>query len=257
MLSNLFKQIAAPFRAHNDRIKKMLLSAIILGLLSSFHCVGMCGPIAFILPVDKRNKQRGTYQTILYHLGRLLAYSSIGALFGLLGRGLYLSGFQQRLSILLGVVMIAIVLIPVRIFNKYNFSRPLYHLIGKVKAKLGLYLKKTSNKAIFSIGFFNGFLPCGMVYMALVGAVATSEFYLGAFYMFLFGLGTIPIMTLAIYSKNIFSLNLRKKITRAIPVFVVIIGLLFILRGMGLGIPYVSPKDVKLQVHTTPIECVN
>ena len=235
----------------------MLLSAIILGLLSSFHCVGMCGPIAFVLPIDRTNKARGAYQTMLYHTGRLLAYSSIGALFGLLGRGLYFAGFQQRLSILIGVIMIAIVLTPVQIFNKYNFSKPFYNLIGKVKSKLGFYLKQKSNKAIFTIGFFNGFLPCGMVYMALVGAVATSEFYLGAFYMLLFGLGTIPIMTIAVYSKNIFSLNLRKKITKTIPVFVVIIGLLFILRGMGLGIPYVSPKDVKLQVQNTPVECVN
>ena len=237
--------------------KEMLLSAVILGLLSSFHCVGMCGPIAFVLPVDRQNKLKGSYQTLLYHVGRLLAYASIGMLFGLLGKGLYLAGFQQRLSILLGVVMIAIVLIPVHIFNRYNFSKPLYHLIGSVKSKLGIYLKKRSDKAIFSIGFFNGFLPCGMVYMALVGAMATSEFYLGGLYMLLFGLGTIPIMTVAIYSKHIFSLNLRRRIQKAIPVLVVIIGLLFILRGMGLGIPYVSPKDVKLQVQNAPVDCVD
>lgn len=235
----------------------MLLSSIILGLLSSFHCIGMCGPIAFVLPIDRANKKRGAYQTTLYHVGRLLSYSSLGALFGLLGKGLYLSGFQQRLSILLGVLMILMVVVPASIFNKYNFSKPLYRLIGNVKSKLGLYLKKTSNKAIFTIGFFNGLLPCGMVYMALVGAVATSEFYLGALYMFLFGLGTIPIMSAAVYSKNIFSLNIRKKITKAIPVFVIIIGVLFILRGMGLGIPYVSPKDVNLRIHNTPTECVS
>jgi len=235
----------------------MLLSAVILGLLSSFHCVGMCGPIAFVLPVDRTNKFKQGYQTILYHLGRLLAYSSIGLLFGLLGKGLYLAGFQQRLSILLGILMISFVLIPLRILNKYNFSKPIYRGIGIIKSKLGLYLKKKSSKAIFTIGFFNGFLPCGMVYIALVGAVATSEFYLGALYMFLFGLGTIPMMTVAVYSKNIFSLNIRNKIQKAIPVFVVLIGLLFILRGMGLGIPYVSPKDVKLHVQNTPIECVN
>ena len=235
----------------------MLLSAVILGLLSSFHCVGMCGPIAFVLPVDRQNKLKGSYQTLLYHVGRLLAYASIGMLFGLLGKGLYLAGFQQRLSILLGVVMIAIVLIPVHIFNKYNFSKSLYHLISSIKSKLGLYLKRRSDKAIFSIGFFNGFLPCGMVYMALVGAMATSEFYLGGLYMLLFGLGTIPIMTVAVYSKHIFSLNLRQRIQKAIPVLVVIIGLLFILRGMGLGIPYVSPKDVKLQVENAPVECID
>ena len=235
----------------------MLLTAVILGLLSSFHCVGMCGPIAFVLPIDRTNKSRGALQTGLYHVGRLVAYSSIGALFGLLGRGLYLSGFQQRLSILLGIMMIAIIVIPGHIFNRYNFSRPIYGQIGKIKSKLNLYLKKGSNRALLTIGFFNGFLPCGMVYIALVGAMATSEFQTGALYMFLFGLGTIPIMTLAVYSKHIFSLNVRKKLTRAIPVLVVIIGLLFILRGMGLGIPYVSPKDVKLQVNNTAVECVD
>jgi sulfite exporter TauE/SafE len=235
----------------------MLLSAVILGLLGSFHCIGMCGPIAFVLPVDRTNKVKQGYQTILYHLGRLLAYSIIGVLFGLVGKGLYLAGFQQRLSILLGILMIVIVLIPLRIFNKYNFSKPLYGFIGKVKSKLGLYLKRTSNKAIFTIGFFNGFLPCGLVYMALVGATATSEFYLGGLYMFLFGIGTIPMMTVAVYSKNMFSVNFRTRIQKAIPVFVVVIGLLFILRGMGLGIPYVSPKDVKLNVQNTPVECVD
>ena len=235
----------------------MLASAIILGLLGGFHCIGMCGPIAFVLPVDRTNKWKQGYQTFVYHLGRLLAYATIGLLFGFVGKGLYLAGFQQRLSILLGILMIAMVLTPVRIFNKYNFSKPLYGLIGTIKSQLGLYLKKKSTKAIFAIGFFNGFLPCGMVYMALVGAMATSEFYLGGLYMFLFGLGTIPMMTIAIYSKNIFSLNFRAKIQKAIPVFVVLVGLLFILRGMGLGIPYVSPTDVKLHVQNTPIECVN
>ncbi len=234
----------------------MLVSAIILGVLSSFHCIGMCGPIAFVLPVDREHKMKATYQTVLYHLGRLLAYSSIGLLFGLLGKGLYLAGFQQRLSILIGILMILIILFPVRIFNKFNFSQTIYKTVGKIKASLGLYLKQKSNKAIFSIGFFNGLLPCGMVYMALVGAVATSEFYLGALYMFVFGLGTIPMMTVAIYARNIFSLSFRSKIQKAIPVFVVIIGLLFILRGLGLGIPYVSPKDVKLEVQSVPTDCV-
>ena len=235
----------------------MFITAIILGLLSSFHCIGMCGPIAFALPVDRMNRRRGIYQTVYYHLGRLLAYAAIGALFGLLGRGLYLAGFQQRLSILIGIVMIVMVVLPIHIFNRFNFSKPLYSLIGKLKSKLRLYLKKTSYKALFSIGFFNGFLPCGMVYMALVGAMATSEVHFGAIYMFIFGLGTVPMMTFAVHSKHVFSLNIRKKISKAIPVFVIIIGILFILRGMGLGIPYVSPKDINLQVSNAPVECVD
>ncbi len=235
----------------------MFVTAVILGLLSSFHCLGMCGPIAFALPIDRTNKNKAVIQTGLYHLGRLLAYSSIGIVFGLIGKGLYLSGFQQRLSILIGVLMIVFVVLPLHLFNRYQLSRPLYRVIGRVKQALGLYLKKTSNKALFSIGFFNGFLPCGMVYLALIGALATSEPLNGAFYMLFFGLGTIPVMSLAVFSKAILPKNLQRRLSKAIPVFVVLLGLLFILRGMGLGIPYVSPKEVKLQVNSQIIECVD
>ena len=234
----------------------MLWTAFILGLAGSFHCIGMCGPIAFVLPLDRTSKGKMVYQTFLYHIGRLLSYSIIGILFGLIGKGLYLAGFQQRLSVLMGVIMILAVLIPISILNKYNFSRPMYKLIGPIKKNLGLYLNKKSNKALFTIGFFNGFLPCGLVYMALIGAISTGNVTSGSLYMFLFGFGTIPLMTAAIFLGNFVNLSLRNKIQKAIPVFVIIIGLLFVLRGLGLGIPYISPSDAKLQISNNPEECV-
>ncbi|WP_456424702.1 sulfite exporter TauE/SafE family protein [Lutibacter sp.] len=234
----------------------MLWTALVLGLAGSFHCIGMCGPIAFVLPVDRSSKSTLFIQVFLYHLGRLISYSLIGVLFGFVGKGLYLAGFQQRLSILMGVIMIALVLVPISIFNKYNFSKPLYSLIGQVKYKLGLYLNKKSNKALFSIGFFNGFLPCGLVYMALIGSISTGNEIQGAFYMFLFGLGTIPMMTAAVLLGNFVNMSLRVKIQKVIPVFVVLIGLLFILRGLGLGIPYISPSDAKLQISNNPANCI-
>ena len=80
----------------------------------------MCGPIAFVLPVDRTNKAKMLFQTLLYHLGRLLTYSLIGIIFGVIGKGMYLAGFQQRLSILAGILMIVAILIPVKLFNKYN-----------------------------------------------------------------------------------------------------------------------------------------
>lgn len=234
----------------------MLWTALVLGLAGSFHCIGMCGPIAFVLPVDRSTKSKLFYQIFLYHFGRLISYSIIGLLFGFIGKGLYLAGFQQRLSILMGVLMILLVVIPASIFNKYNFSKPLYKIIGQVKKKLGLYLNKKSNKSIFSIGFFNGFLPCGLVYMALIGSISTGNAPQGAFYMFLFGLGTVPLMTAAVLVGNFVNLSIRTKIQKVIPVFVVIIGLLFILRGLGLGIPYISPSDAKLQISNNPADCV-
>ncbi len=196
------------------------------------------------------------YQTFLYHFGRLLTYSLIGLLFGILGKGLYLAGFQQNLSIFAGILMIVTVLIPIKFFNKYNLSKPIYQGVNLVKHQLGLYLKLKSNRAIFLIGFFNGFLPCGLVYMALLGSFSSGELYQGAAYMFLFGIGTIPMMTIAVFLGNFLKVSIRNKIQKAIPIFVIIIGLLFILRGMGIGIPYVSPSDAKLIISNNPDSCV-
>jgi len=234
----------------------MLWTALILGLAGSFHCIGMCGPIAFVLPVSRTSKVKIIFQTFLYHFGRLISYSLIGLLFGFIGKGLYLAGFQQRLSILMGVLMIAIILIPISIFNKYNFSKSLYKIINTIKIKLGFYLQKKSNKALFLIGFFNGFLPCGLVYMALIGAISTGNALQGTLYMALFGLGTVPLMTGAILAGNFVNISFRKKIQKTIPVFVVVIGLLFILRGLGLGIPYISPSNAKLQISNNPANCI-
>jgi sulfite exporter TauE/SafE len=232
----------------------MFLSALVFGLLGSFHCVGMCGPIAFVLPVDRSNTYKKAFQITLYHIGRLLAYSIIGLVFGIIGKGLYLFGFQQQLSIVIGVAMIIVVIIPYNTFNKYNFSKPIYKIISKVKSSLGAALKKKSPDTFLTIGFLNGFLPCGLVYMAVFGAIASGNALEGSLYMAVFGLGTIPLMTTAIYFSNFLKGTLRQKIQKAIPVFVVLIGALFILRGLGLGIPYLSPAPVS-DVITNTMNC--
>ena len=221
----------------------MLLSALALGLLGSFHCVGMCGPIAFMLPIDRQNKTKGFLQILSYHFGRLFSYSLIGLLFGFLGKGFYFFGFQQQLSIIVGVSMILVVLFPV-FFAKVNFSKSITKVISKVKNALGKELKKKRNDTFFTIGFLNGFLPCGLVYMAVFGALATTNAFSGSLYMFIFGLGTIPLMTAVVYLGNFTKGSLRKNIQKMIPIVVVIIGVLFILRGLGLGIPYISPTPV-------------
>lgn len=228
----------------------MLATAFILGLMGSFHCVGMCGPIAFLLPLDRSNSPLKYGQLFLYHLGRLLTYSTLGILFGLMGKSLYLFGFQQQLSITIGLLMILIVLLPESYFRRYSISKPVYRLISKVKSALGTQLKKRTPDTFFTIGFLNGFLPCGLVYMALLGAIAEANVWQGSLYMVLFGLGTIPLMTTTVYVGNFLTVSVRKHIRRLIPVFVVLVGVLFILRGMGLGIPYLSPKPVNEIIDT-------
>ncbi|MDB4293174.1 sulfite exporter TauE/SafE family protein [Maribacter sp.] len=234
----------------------MILSALILGLMGSLHCVGMCGPIAFMLPVDRNNAYKKFGQVFLYHLGRLLAYGIIGLVFGLLGKGLYVFGMQQKLSIAIGILMIVVVLIPYKIFSKYNLSKPLFKIVSSVKNRLGQELKKKRPDTFLTIGFLNGFLPCGLVYMALFGAIAMGSAAEGSLYMILFGAGTIPLMTTVIYFSGIFKGAVRQRVQRLIPVFVVVIGVLFILRGLGLGIPYVSPEPVT-ELVTADIECHN
>ncbi|WOD42419.1 sulfite exporter TauE/SafE family protein [Hwangdonia lutea] len=232
----------------------MLWSALILGLLGSFHCIGMCGPIAFMLPVDRSNSTKKVIQISVYHFGRLLAYSLIGLVFGLVGKSLYIFGLQQQLSIVIGVLMIVVVLIPVQYFNKYNFSKPIYQLISKVKTALGKALKKKTTDTFLTIGFLNGFLPCGLVYMAVFASITTAHAFQGSLYMMLFGLGTIPLMTSAIYLGKFLNTTIKQRIQKAIPVFVVVIGLLFIVRGLGLGIPYLSPAPIT-EIASGDIDC--
>ncbi|MGB7786779.1 MAG: sulfite exporter TauE/SafE family protein [Salinimicrobium sp.] len=222
----------------------MLVSALLFGILGSFHCVGMCGPIAFMLPVSRDNAAKKFLQIFLYHFGRILAYSLIGLAFGIVGKSLNLFGLQQYLSIAAGLLMIAVILLPTKTFQKYNFSKPVFGMVGRVKSSLGSALKKKTPDTFLTIGFLNGLLPCGLVYMAVFGAVAGGSIVNGSLYMMLFGLGTIPLMTGAVYFSGMLNGIIRKRVQKLIPVFVVLVGLLFIIRGLGLGIPYLSPAPV-------------
>lgn len=230
----------------------MLYSAFIFGLISSLHCIGMCGPIAMMLPVERNNPTKKAIQIVLYHLGRLGAYASIGFVFGLLGKGFFLAGIQQQLSIFIGIAIILVILIPEKVFAKYNFSKPVFRLISKIKTTLGAQLKNKSYSSLFTIGLLNGFLPCGMVYVALFGAIAMQSAPLGILYMTLFGLGTVPMMSSVVYLNAVLTIPVRNKLQKIIPYVTVLIGLLFILRGLGLGIPYFSPSNMSLFVQEQP-----
>ena len=228
----------------------MLYSAFIFGLISSFNCIGMCGPIAMMLPVDRSNEAKKITQIITYHIGKLTAYGTLGLIFGLLGRSFYLAGMQQQLSIIVGILMILVAVIPEKVFAKYNFSKPIYRVITKVKSSLGQQFKNKSYKSLFTIGLLNGFLPCGMVYVAIFGAIAMQSVSLGVLYMLLFGIGTIPMLTAVIYISNVLSFSFRGTLQKIIPVVAVVIGMLFIIRGLGLDIPYLSPSNMSLFVQS-------
>lgn len=230
----------------------MLFTAFIFGLISSFHCIGMCGPIAMMLPVDQNNQAKKVTQISTYHIGRLTAYALIGLVFGLLGKGFLMAGIQQKLSLFIGIVIIFTVLIPEKVIVNYNFSKPIFKIISKIKTALGSQFKNKSYKSLFTIGLLNGFLPCGMVYVALFGAIAMQSPIYGVFYMILFGLGTVPMMSSIVYLTSFLTVPVRNKIQKVIPYVVVFLGIVFILRGLGLGIPYISPSNMSLFVQEQP-----
>jgi len=220
-----------------------MYTALLFGLFGSFHCIGMCGPIAFVLPINRTSRFKSILQTSLYHLGRIFSYSLIGALFGLLGKGFYFFGLQQQLSIVVGLVMILSIAVP-RLFSKMSIARPVLKFTNRIKNSLGSSLKKKENSTFFTIGFLNGLLPCGLVYMAMIASLTSTSVLEGVTYMALFGLGTVPLMSAVVLLGNITSYVNRQKIQKLIPVVVVVIGVFFVLRGLGLGIPYVSPKPM-------------
>jgi sulfite exporter TauE/SafE len=148
--------------------------------------------------------------------------------------------------------MILFVIIPERKMAQYNFSKPIYKVISKVKSHLGAQFKRKTFDALFTMGLLNGFLPCGMVYTALFGATAMQNEWMGATYMLLFGIGTIPMMSAVVLIANFITVPVRNKIQKMIPIMVFIIGSLFIVRGMGLDIPYLSPKTTSLIVQANP-----
>ncbi len=219
-----------------------IFAGLIVGFIGSFHCIGMCGPIALALPIPGSDNFRFYAGRIIYNLGRILSYALMGILFGFIGQKLVISGFQQILSISLGIFILIIVFIPQRFRNRILAVNFIQKIINPLKTSIGSLFKQKSYFSFFSIGFLNGFLPCGFVYAGLAGAISTGSAFNGMIFMVFFGLGTFPAMfTVSIFSKFI-KLNLRKKLSKLTPVFAIFLALLFIMRGMNLGIPYVSPK---------------
>ena len=219
-----------------------ILAAFLVGLVGSLHCIGMCGPIAIVLPVPDSSNLSFVTGRILYNLGRVVTYSFLGAILGLLGGRIALAGAQQVVSIILGVVIIIAVLLPQKYKNYFAQHTVTQKLAQPLKENIGVLFKKGTFSAMFLIGILNGFLPCGLVYVALAGAIASGNAISGAAVMILFGLGTVPAMFATTIFGKFINVGIRTKIRKAVPILAIILGVIFILRGMNLGIPYLSPK---------------
>jgi uncharacterized protein len=212
-------------------------TAFALGLVGSLHCAGMCGPLALALPPAGNSAPTYVLGRVAYNLGRIVTYCLLGVVFGLMGWTLLLAGVQRWTCIALGLLL----LLSLVASRKMVAWTPITALVEWLKSRMSGLLRRRSYASLATLGLLNGLLPCGLVCAACAGAAATGSLLAGAQYMAIFGAGTVPMMLTLSLSGKLVPVSLRLRLRKAIPVCLALVGALLILRGMSLGIPYLSP----------------
>lgn len=209
-------------------------------MISSFHCLGMCGPLVMALPLQGLSRSWQVFAILSYHTGRIFTYASLGLLSGLLGQRIYMAGFQRSFSITLGLFLLFWVMT-----NRINRKKAKPALLGRFYNRLQQWIlrlwESPAKTSYVFLGMANGLLPCGMVYLAIAGALSTAQIKEGVVFMVFFGAGTLPVLLGLSYFGRFINLSFRNRVKKSIPVFIAFMGILFILRGLNLGIPFISP----------------
>lgn len=209
----------------------------------------MCGPIAFSLGLNPDHKLDFSFRNLTYQFGRITTYSILGAVLGIVGYGISFSGFQNLFSIMIGMLMILMAVLPKNLGENASGLKPFSRLMYQIKSGLGKFIRRKNYSSLYTTGLLNGLLPCGAVYAALTASLALGSIAGGAFFMFIFGLGTLPLMFAAVLFGNAISINTRQKILKFLPILMVVLGALFIIRGLNFDIPYISPALESLRIN--------
>lgn len=221
---------------------QIALAAFTMGVIGSFHCVGMCGPLALALPLSDNSLFAKFTGALLYNSGRIVTYSLFGLIAGAFGQSMRMIGFQQWLSIVLGSLILTIILLPKLYPARFGKIPATVNFFQLIRTLFGQLFFKKNQSALFAIGFLNGLLPCGMVYLATAGATATGDIKSSVVFMAAFGAGTLPVMWAIAFWGNFIGVSIRQKIRAAYPYMMSVMACLLIVRGLGLGIPYLSPE---------------
>ncbi len=231
----------------------IIVSGLVLGMFSSFHCVGMCGPLALALPVTHMGRNSQLASIAVYNLGRVVTYAALGLLFGIAGRKLFVAGWQQAFSITAGAVML---LLAFQYFIRKRNVQPRWMngFHRQVQKMMQFSLRSGGVAGMGLLGMANGLLPCGMVYLAIAGALNTTAVSESVLFMSAFGFGTMPAMiALAVFGTRI-STTFRYQIRAFMPYVVACFAVLLILRGLNLGIPFISP-ELSAGLNSASAEC--
>jgi uncharacterized protein len=231
-----------------------LWTALIIGFGGSFHCIGMCGPIALALPVHSTST-KFAFSRILYNIGRIISYMFMGAIFGFLGGKVLLFGLQQILSVSIGILILLFLVMPQQKRIHLTYFPVFRKRVLLLQNSIQNLFSKNTKFSFLLIGILNGFLPCGFVYIGLSQASLAGDFVKGILVMLMFGLGTYPAMLAASVFGKLISIETRRKLTRVLPYMAALLAIIFIMRGMGLGIPYLSPKVSGGMMHHQMMHC--
>ncbi len=232
---------------------QFISGGLILGFFSSMHCVGMCGPLAMALPVHHLPDATRFMALLLHHLGRIITYVILGMIFGLAGKHIYIAGFQQWFSVAMGILVLALLI------QHYYFKRnvqPVFMQAFHRTVQTTIITLIKSPKSIFTfplLGMANGLLPCGMVYVAVAAALTSSSIDQGVAFMVMFGLGTLPAMMAISYLGTSLKPGVRQGMRKLIPFVIGLMAVVLILRGMNLGIPFLSP--ILQDTQGAAVEC--
>ena len=228
-------------------------AAFIMGLAGSLHCIGMCGPLALSLPVSHKSDLSRISGGLIYNSGRILSYTSMGLIFGSLGNLIIAAKWQSSLSIGLGIIILLYLLFPKKYFH-FSTATTLGKPFMILRQQLGKLFQSKKFSSLLFIGVLNGFLPCGLVYLSLTSSIISASPVNGGMFMLFFGLGTFPMMFAAVLMGNYLNQSLRQKIHKAVPALLFVMAVVLILRGMNLGIPFISP-ELSAGHHHEVIEC--
>jgi sulfite exporter TauE/SafE len=228
---------------------EILTISLTMGFISSWHCAGMCGPLIISIPGFAKTHSEQIIHTVIYHAGRIMLYAAGGLIVGIIGQEIQITSSQQQLSVWLGVWVLIYVLMPKNVSARLSRWTHTARFFDEVKLRITKLWHRPGPSARFTLGVLNGLLPCGMVYLALASALTTGSPADSVLFMVGFGMGTFPILAAIGYAGKMLQYKVRLQMQRAVPFFLVTMACLLMLRGIGLGIPFLSPSMKTTDTH--------
>ena len=219
----------------------LIITSFLFGFMGSLHCVGMCGPIALSLSFNPAFRKQYIKMILLQTAGRISMYMILGTAAGLLGEQIQLGGLQRTVSILTGVAILLLIFLPKKLQLKIYSLSGMEWFNQQLKRFWYPLLESKASYASYIMGLLNGLLPCGLLYLALIASAASGSVLNAVLFMLIFGLATSPALLTIFVSGGYLKKKFQTINRQVISVIAVCMAMLFIIRGLALGIPYISP----------------